>query len=64
MTQFLNIKKLYTAVWILLTLTAFATFLTGNFNHLTLLLFSLGALALVHALALWTVINNTRETTG
>lgn len=59
-----DIKKIYAAAWVLLALTAFVTFLTGSFNSLTLVVFSLAALALVHALALWTVVVNTRKTAG
>lgn len=59
-----DIKKFYAAAWIFLTLAAFVTLLTGNFNALMLVAFSLTALGLVYALALWTVIGNTSKTAG
>ncbi len=59
-----DIKKNYAAAWILLALTVFAAFLTGSVTALMLFVFSLVALALVYALALWTVISNTRKVTA
>lgn len=58
----LDIKKIYAAAWILLALTAFVTILSGSLNALTLVVFSLVALGLVYALALWTVVGSTSET--
>lgn len=54
-------KKIYTAAWFLLTLFFVATVFTGYFNALSLVVFSLGALALVYALALWTLFVNTPD---
>lgn len=62
MIKHFDIKKFYAAAWILLALTASVALLTGSFNAVTLFVFSLAALALVYALALWTVVVNTRET--
>ena len=54
-------KKFYISAWILLAVTAFAAVLTGSFSPIAMLAFSLIALALVFALMLWTVIENTRD---
>ena len=51
-------KKIYLLAWISLTITFVASVLTGYYNPLSLVVFSLIALALVFALALWTVIVN------
>lgn len=51
-------KNIYTTAWILLTITFIVTVLTGYYNPLSLVVFSLVALALVFALALWVVIEN------
>lgn len=53
-------KKFYVSAWFLLAAAALVSALTGTFNAAALLVFSLVALALVHTLALWTVIVNTR----
>jgi ABC-type uncharacterized transport system permease subunit len=55
-------KKIYKASWILLALAFVATVLTGNFNMLSLVVFSFAALALVYALAIWSVFVNTQST--
>ena len=54
-------KNFYISAWILLAITAFVSVLTGTFNAVTLFVFSLVALALVYALALWSVIVNARD---
>lgn len=56
-------RKIYTAAWLLLTVLFLASVLTGNFNPVSLFVFGLTALGLVHALALWTVVVNTRKLT-
>ncbi len=54
-------KKIYTAAWFLLAILFLAAILTGYLNPVSLVAFSLFALGLVYALALWTVVINTRE---
>jgi ABC-type nickel/cobalt efflux system permease component RcnA len=54
-------KNFYISAWILLALAAFVSVLTGTFNAVTLFVFSLVALALVYALALWSVVTQTRD---
>lgn len=54
-------KNFYISAWILLAAAAFVTVLTGSFNPLALLAFSLVALALVLSLAMWSVIVQTRD---
>jgi hypothetical protein len=54
-------KKLYISAWILFALTALVTVFTGTFSSLALVVFSLVALGLVYALALRSVIANTRD---
>lgn len=54
-------KNFYIAAWVLLAMAAFVSVLTGTFNAVTLFVFSLVALALVYALALWSVITQTRD---
>lgn len=51
-------KNIYKAAWVLLTVSFIVSVLTGYFNPLSLVLFSLAALGLVFALALWVVIDN------
>ncbi len=53
-------KKIYTAAWFLLAILFLATVLTGSLNPVSLVVFSLIALGLVYALALWVVIDNSR----
>lgn len=55
------IKNFYISAWILLAVAAFVTVLSGSFNPLTLLAYSLVALTLVLSLAMWSVITQTRE---
>ena len=55
------IKEIYISAWILLTIAAFASVLSGSFNLVALLVFSLVALGLVHTLALWSVYVQTRD---
>jgi len=54
-------KNFYISAWILLFLAAFVSLATGTANWAALVIYSLIALALVHALMLWTLINNTHE---
>lgn len=54
-------KQFYIAAWILLAISAIATVLTGSFSPAILLVYSLGALALVMALAMWSVYVQTRD---
>lgn len=54
-------KNFYISAWIILAAAAFIAFLTGSFNPVALLAFSLAALVLVFALMLWAVVVNTRD---
>ncbi|HMJ07872.1 MAG TPA: hypothetical protein VK468_02635 [Pyrinomonadaceae bacterium] len=54
-------KTFYILAWILVAIAAVVSFVTGYFNSATLVAFSLTALALVYALALWSVITNTPD---
>lgn len=54
------LKKFYAAVWVLLFSAALVSLLTGTANWATLVIYSLIALGLVYALALWTLIENNR----
>lgn len=54
-------KKFYVLAWFLLAASALASVFTGTFNPLAMVVFSLVALGLVYAIALWSVIVNTRE---
>ncbi len=54
-------EKIYTAAWLLLATLFLAAVLTGYLNPVGLVTFSLFALGLVYALALWTVVANTKE---
>ncbi|MCW5961616.1 MAG: hypothetical protein KIS76_15740 [Pyrinomonadaceae bacterium] len=53
-------KKIYATAWILLTALFLTSVVTGFLDPLGLFAFSLSALALVYALAFWSVIVNTR----
>ena len=53
-------KKIYPTAWFLLAILFFASVFTGSFNELSLVVFSLIALGLVYALALWAVIDHSR----
>lgn len=52
-------KKLYVSAWFLLTAAASIAVLSGAMNAAIMVAFSLVALGLVHALALWSVFTNT-----
>ncbi len=54
-------KNFYISAWILLFLAAFVSLATGTANWAALVIYSLIALALVHALMLWTLFDNNRE---
>jgi Mn2+/Fe2+ NRAMP family transporter len=54
-------KQIYTSAWILLTIAALVSILSGSFDPVGLLVFSLVALALVLSLALWSVYVQTRD---
>jgi hypothetical protein len=54
-------KNFYISAWVLLAAAALVTVLTGSFNPLALLAFSLVALALVLSLVMWSVIMQTRD---
>lgn len=54
-------KKLYVLAWALLALAALVSALTGTFNPVALVVFSLVALGLVSTLVLWSIVVNTRE---
>ena len=53
-------KKSYVSAWFLLAAAAFVAVLTGVMNAAALVAFSLVALGLVYALALWSVFTNTK----
>lgn len=55
-------KNIYIASWVLLAISFLATLFTGSFNAVSLFVFSFAVLALVYALALWSVIVNTQNT--
>jgi hypothetical protein len=50
------IKRFYVLAWFLLAGSFLATIFNGSITDLGLLGFSLGALALVYGVALWTVL--------
>lgn len=54
-------KSFYISAWILFTITALVTVLTGTFSSPTLVVLSLVTFGLVYALALWSILTNTRE---
>lgn len=54
-------KKIYVAAWFIVALAVLVSIFTGTFNPATLFVYSLIALVLIHALALWTAILQTRE---
>ena len=54
-------KQIYFSAWIVLTIAALVTVLTGSFSPAALVVFSLIALSLVYMFALWSVIVNTRD---
>lgn len=54
-------KHFYSTAWFLWAVAALVMVSSGSFDVVAFVLFSLGALVLVHALALWSVFTNTRE---
>ncbi len=54
-------ENFYISAWVLLAVAAFVSLATGTANWAALVIYSLIALALVHALMLWTLFDNTRE---
>jgi hypothetical protein len=56
------IRKVYTWAWLLVALAFLFSVLSGTFDAATAVIFGLVALGLIYALALWTVVMNTRET--
>ena len=55
------LRTIFASVWILATMTALLLGLNGNIDPAAMVIFSLAALALFYAFALWTVIVNTRD---
>ncbi len=55
------IRKFYILGWMLLAAAVLATLMTGYFNPVALVIYSLIALGLVHALVLWQAVTNTRD---
>jgi hypothetical protein len=60
----ITMKQLYFTAWALVAATSIVLVLTGTFNAIALVAFSLVAVGLVHALALWAVFTNTGEITN
>lgn len=58
------IKKIYVLAWFLLLASVLAAVFTGTFDPLAMVVFSLVAVGLVYAFALWSVIVNTRICAG
>lgn len=56
------LKTFYLLAWILVALLAVVSLLGGYFYAATQVAFSVAALALVYALALWSVLTNTQDT--
>lgn len=54
-------RTLYLAAWFLLSLAVAAAVITGTFNSVSLVIFSLAALALVYGLALWSAFTNSPD---
>jgi hypothetical protein len=54
-------KKFYISAWFLLVASAFISLFNGSFNSAALFVFSLVALVLVLAAAMWSVIVQTRD---
>jgi hypothetical protein len=52
------VKKFYVLVWLLLIGSAFATVLRGNFDAISIIAISVGALGLLYAFAMWAVFRN------
>ena len=55
-------KTFYFIAWFLLIASALASSFVGTFDAFAMVAFSLVALGLIHALALWSVFVNTRDT--
>lgn len=55
------VKKFYILAWFLLVGGVLASIFTGTFNPLATVAFSLIALGLFHAMALWSVFVNTGD---
>lgn len=55
-------KKFYVLAWFLLVSSVLVSVFTSTFNPLAMVVFSLVAVGLVYAFALWSVIVNTRDT--
>lgn len=55
------LKKFYLLAWISVALSAVGSLLGGHFDSVTQVGFSLAVLALVYALALWSVLTNTED---
>lgn len=55
------LKNFYIGAWILLSFAAFVSLVTGTANWAALVIYSLFALALVHALMLWTLVDHNRQ---
>jgi hypothetical protein len=56
------LKTFYLLAWILVALLAVVSLLGGYFDAVTQAGFSVAVLALVYALALWSVLTNTQDT--
>jgi len=55
-------KTFYILAWVLVALSAVVSLWAGYFNSATQVAFSVMVLALVYALALWSVITNPQDT--
>ena len=55
------LKIFYLLAWILVALLAVVSLLGGYFDAVTQVSFSVAVLALVYALALWSVLTNTQD---
>lgn len=55
------LKNLYVLAWFSLAAIVLGSVSNGALNPASLVVFSLAALSLVYALALWSVFTNTRE---
>lgn len=54
-------RTFFASVWILTTIAALLLGLNGSIDPAAMVIFSLVALALFYAFALWTVLVNTRD---
>ena len=55
------LKTIYIMAWVLLAMLAVGSLFGGYLNPVTQVVFSVAALALVYALALWSVFTNTPD---